>query len=497
MHSCKLDQPVFVGATEFEFEETEEGFLVHTFVISNQVNANNWMVTNDANRQDGKDFEGKPDILFINEKGIKDHTTGKTKEESLRVQEPFRKGTIKKIKGTDVGRKLTATSKIDDEKTKQLIRSHDVRFVSPAIFPKSLEDVEIVRTGPDTHIHIIHRYDALHVAFVDEPAYGIDAAVGPICEGNVKDCMIRLQQIQAGIGDDEVEPLREVKLVTSKCTKTGNLIFELPAGELNDLVSKCLSDKLGPGVEPTPEDLAICFSEAREMLKKSKAKESKQATTKSNKDGKYSKGTLGNEEEKDKETIAKLKAKAQEVEEEIKGLKKSNEELTEEKKKTEETAKKAEEEEKKKTEEARKSGKGKKAEDMTEEEKKAAQDEEEEKKAQEDEKKEKDIVAKVASEMSIKSPLVEKYIQAKTAQKGLDEKAQSELRIKMLSASVEDIESKIDDIGAFAGLSKLANGKESPIGQGGVPGDGSYSASTKYDDLSGEDLEEAAMGATA
>ncbi len=486
MHSCKLDQPVFVGATEFEFEETEDGFFVHTFVISNQVNANNWMVTNEANRKDGKDFEGKPNILFINEKGIKDHTTGKTLEESRKVQEPFRKGTIKIIKGTDVGRKLTATSKIEDEKTKQLIRSHDVRFVSPAIFPKSLEDVEIVRTGPDTHIHIVHRYDALHVAFVDEPAYGVDAAVGPTCEGNGKDCMIRLQQIQAGIGDQEVEPLRKIPLVkikTSKCSETGNLILEMPAGPLNDCVTQILSEKLGPGEDPTDKDLAIAFSECREKLNKSKAKESKQATNDSNKLGKSSTNIkMATEEEKDKQ-IEALKSKAQEVEEELKQSRKANEELTEEKKKEE--AKRAQEDEDKK-EEARRSRKGKKAEDMTDEEKKAAQEDEEKKEAAEDEKKEEELTSKIASQLSIKIPLVQQYVAAKIQQKGLDEKEATALRETLLKASVDVIKAKLDDIGTVYVGTK--NSHESEIGYG------AESAASKYDNISDKELEEKALG---
>ncbi len=486
MHSCKLDQPVFVGATEFEFEETEDGFFVHTFVISNQVNANQWMVTNEANRKDGKTFEGKPDILFINDKGIKDHTTGKTEEESLRVQEPFRKGTIKKIKGTDVGRKLTATSIIEDEKTKQLIRAGDVRFVSPAIFPKSLEDVEIVRTGPDTHIHIVHRYNALHVAFVDEPAYGVDALVGPTCEGNGKDCMIRLQQIQAGIGDQEVEPLRTIPLVkikTSKCSETGNLILEMPAGPLNDCVTQILSDKLGPGEDPTDQDLAIAFSECREKLNKSKAKESKLATNDSNKDAKGSTDIkMATEEEKDRE-IAALKSKAQEVEEEIKGLKKSNEELTEEKKKEE--AKRAQEDEDKK-EEARRSRRGKKGEELTEDEKKA-QEEDEKKEAAEDEKKEEQLTSKIASQLSIKIPLVQQYVAAKIQQKGLDEKEATALRETLLKASVDVIKSKLDDIGTVYVGTK--NSHESEIGYGAE----SFTAS-KYDNISDKELEEKALG---
>jgi len=484
MHSCSLESPIYSAATEFEFEETDEGFFVHAFLISNRVNANNWMVTSEANRLDGEDFLGKPDIVFINDKGIRDHTTGKTLEESIRVQEPFRKGTIRTVKGTDNGIRLTSTSKITDADTISKIKSGEIKFVSPAIFPKSLEDVEIVRTGHNTHIHIIHRYNALHRAFVDDPAYGIEASVGPTCQGDVKDCMVKLQQISAGIGDDEVDPLREIKLVkikTSRCSETGNLILEMPAGPLNDLVSKCLSEKLGPGEEPTDEDLAICFQESREKLNKSKAKESKQATSDSNKRETSSKNIkMATENEKD-ELIAKLQAKAQEVEKELKDSRKANEELTEEKKKEE--AKRAQEDENKK-EEARKSRKGKAQDDMTDEEKKAAQEDEEKKEAAQDEKKEEELTSKIASQLSIKIPLVQKYVAAKTQQKNLDSKAAKELYDKTLSASVDEINSKLDDIGPYA---TTKNSNESEIGYGGE-----VLTASKYDNMTDEQLEKEA-----
>ena len=475
MHSCSLKKPVYIAATEFTFEETDEGFFVHSFLISNRVNMNNWMVTSDANIQDGKDFEGKPDILFVNEKGVRDHTTGKTKEESLKVQEPFRKGTIETVQGLDRGVKLTSVDKIEDPQTIAEIKSGKIKFVSPAIFPRSLEDVEIIRTGPNSHIHVIHRYHALHKAFVDDPAYGTLATLGPTCDGKAEDCMVRLQQVQAGIGDDEVAPIREiefVKIKTSKCSKTGDLIFEMPAGDLSEEVSKCLSQKLSPGEEPTDQDLAICFSEARDKLNKNKAKASKQATAKSQIDHKsksLQKMTLSETEVEEK--IKKLETQGEEIKKALKG-----QEMTEEEKKKEE-ARKAQEEEKKKDEQMN-SRKGKSGQEMTEEEKK-----EEARKAQEEEeKKEEEMTAKIASQLAEKIPLVEQYVAAKTAQKNLDEKGQTELRNTMLKASIDELKSKLDDIGPYAAMVKKDQ-NSSEIGYGSQ-----FSGSTNYDKLSDDEL---------
>lgn len=482
MTTCNLQKPIFIAATKFTFKETKEGFFTEAFLINDRLNANNWMVTAEANRLDGQDFVGKPDIVFLNDKGQRDHTTGETLEKSLDAQEPFRKGTMMSVKGTDTGRKLTTVSKVEDKDTQRKIKSHDIQYVSPAIFPRSLEDVEVVQTSPTTHIHIVHRYHALHRAYVDEPAYGTsEATVGLTCEGNSKECLIKLQQVQAGIGDDEIGPLRKIPLIISKCSETGNLIVEYKSSELTDEVSKCLSEKLKPGEDPTDQDLAICFSESREKLKKSKAK----VVTLSSKNvqivAKQTTGKMGNEEETEKR-LENLKSQIEKVEEKVKEALKGQTETDEEKK---ESKKAQEKEEEEKQAKARAKAKHSQEEEMTEDEKKdakIAQEKEEEKEAQE---KEDEMTSKIASVLSAKIPLVETYVAAKVAQKGLDQKAASELREKMLKASVEEIQEKLDDIGNYVAVTqKSAN--ESQIGY--FP-QGQFSASTgNLDDKTTEEL---------
>ena len=319
-----MEQPIFLAAHKIKsFEETPEGFMLECFLINTKLNQNDWMVTAEANKQDGHTFKGRPDIEFINDKGQRDHTVGKSFEDSLRAQEPFRVGTINKIMGTETGEKLTSVSLIKDPEVIRKIKSREVSYVSPAVFPRSLEDIEIIRTGPHSHVHVLHRYRGLHRAFVDEPAYGtIDATLGQTCEGNIEECMIKLEQVQAGIGDDSIEPLREKKIVSvKKCTVTGNTIVEFENTSNNQEKSK--TSKL--------ED-----------------------------------------EEKIKELESKLSKFANEVKEELKG--KANIESEEDKKKSE-AAKKAEED--KKLEEAKKSKKGNEEETKKEEAKKAEEEKKE------------------------------------------------------------------------------------------------------------------------
>jgi len=279
MSNCKL-QTLYFAATEFEVLdefEGEKGFFIKSFLINNKLNLNDWEVTEEANRLDGPEFKGMPGIEFFN-KGRRDHTVGRTYTEALRLQSPHAKGIIRKVIGTETGEKLTQVSRIFDEemiaKIKKARKEGKKMFVSPAIFPRSIDDVEIIERPEGGHIHKVHRYLPLHYAFVDEPAYGNDAAITDVCEG--ADCLIKLAKKAAtdGIGQDEIDPLRTIPIIrVSKCSKTGKINVSVAGDdELSKLVSECLSNKLGEGEEPTDQELAICFSEAREKLKSNTSK---------------------------------------------------------------------------------------------------------------------------------------------------------------------------------------------------------------------------------
>ncbi|MEE8383907.1 MAG: hypothetical protein V3R39_03075, partial [Nitrosopumilus sp.] len=184
MSNCKL-QTLYFAATEFEVLdefEGEKGTFIKSFLISNKLNLNDWEVTEEANRLDGPDFKGMPGIEFFN-KGRRDHTVGKTYPEALRLQSPHAKAIIRKVLGTESGEKLTQISRVFDEKIIKKLRNKEIKFVSPAIFPRSIDDVEVIERQDGSHIHRVHRYLPLHYAFVDEPAYGDEAKITDICEG--------------------------------------------------------------------------------------------------------------------------------------------------------------------------------------------------------------------------------------------------------------------------------------------------------------------------
>jgi len=443
MSNCKL-QTLYFAATEFEVLEDfegEKGFFIKSFLINNKLNLNDWEVTEEANRLDGPEFKGMPGIEFFN-KGRRDHTVGSTYAEALRLQSPHAKGIIRKVIGTETGEKLTQISRIFDEemiaKIRKARKEGKKLFVSPAIFPRSIDDVQIIERPEGGHIHRVHRYLPLHYAFVDEPAYGGDAAITDICEG--ADCLIKLAKNGAttdGIGQDDIDPLRTIPIIrVSKCSKTGKINVSVAGDdELSKLVSECLSNKLAPGEEPTDQELAICFSEAREKLKSN--------TSQIQQSKSYGK-KMGNEDIT-KEEKEKLEARLTALED--------TEKKHEEEKK--ETAKKAKQKKAVETEDNHEEDMLEAVDDddnMTEKEKQEARKKAKKAKKAIDEKeteKEKEQTAKIAALTKIaNTPIVNQYLAARKMI-GDDEEKLEKTKTAMLKASVEDNQAKLDEIKPF------------------------------------------------
>jgi len=476
LSNCKL-QPLYFAATEFEVLdefEGESGTFIKSFLINNKLNLNDWEVTAEANRIDGPEFKGMPGIEFFN-KGRRDHTVGNTYADALRLQSPHAKAIIRKVLGTETGEKLTQISRVFDEEIIKKLRNKEIKFVSPAIFPRSINDVEIIERPEGGHIHRVHRYLPLHYAFVDEPAYGRDAEITDVCDG--PDCLLKLSKAATdGIGQDEIDPLRTIPIIrVSKCSKTGKINVAVSGDDkLSDLVSECLSNKLAPGEEPTDQQLAICFSEAQEKLKavNSQIAESKKIGKKM--------GT----EDITREEKEKLDARLTALEDDNKKLR----EDAKKSKKAVETEDNHEEDmleavdddmtEEEKQEAKKKARKGKKA-------KKAVDEKETEK--------EKEQTAKIAMLTKIaNTPIVNEYLTARKMIGDNDEQLET-LKTAMLSASVEDNQAKLDEIKPFLAQLQFNSEAESQksavtkfpygLGQTQLSGSSTKSAESMFEEL--------------
>jgi hypothetical protein len=482
MSNCKL-QALYFAATEFEVLdefEGEQGTFIKSFLINNKLNLNDWEVTEEANRLDGPEFKGMPGIEFFN-KGRRDHTVGDTYAEALRLQSPHAKAIIRKVLGTETGEKLTQISRVFDEDIIKKLRNKEIKFVSPAIFPRSIEDVEIIQRPEGGHIHKVHRYLPLHYAFVDEPAYGNDAAITDICDG--PECLIKLEKASAtdGIGQDEIDPLRKIPIIrVSKCSKTGNINVSVAGNDdLSKLVSECLSNKLAPGEEPTDKDIAICFSESRNKLKEntSKIHQSKSYGKKMADDD-----ITREEKEKLEARLTALEDTEKKREEEVKKAKQKKANETEDNHE-EDMLEAADDDmtEEEKKEEAKKSKKSKKT-------KKANEEETE---------KEKEQTAKIASmnniiNTEIKLPKIASYLEYRESV-GDSKEVIEVKRAKLLKASIEEINERLEEVAPHMASMQFNTETEQksattkfPYGLGGTQLSGSTnskSAEQMYEEL--------------
>lgn len=423
MSNCKL-QTLYFATTKFEVLdefEGEKGTFIRSFLINTKLNLNDWEVTSEANRLDGPDFVGKPGIEFFKD-GRRDHTVGNTYNEALNLQEPFTKAIIRKVLGTETGEKLEQVSRVFDEDIIKKLRNKEIEYVSPAIFPQSVDDVEIIEKPDGGHIHRVHRYHALHYAFVNEPAFGPEAKITDICTG--PECLLQLSKASKNI-----PPIIRV----AKCSVTGKTTVQISgATELSKKVSECLSNKLSEGEEPTDQDIAICYSEARDSIKKGITSQIPKSKTTNKK--------LANEftdDDKKKldaavQKIAELEDKDKKREEEAKKSKSGaeNEDNHEEVMKESKGAEEDDDDNKEDNKEAKKSKKAKHG-------------------NEEETKKEKELNSKLAQLTKIANiPIIASYLKARKMIGDDDEKLE-QTKTAMFKASVDENQSKLDEIKPF------------------------------------------------
>ena len=173
-------------------ERGNNHFLVRAFLLDPSLNINKWAVTEESIDRNINSFIGKPLVLTENY----DHPGGEIESLShwLAYQETFRVGTITEI----VTRKNPGTGstayhaiiEITDEDVKADIRNNNMPlYVSPAI----AEPIDSHMA--DAQGQQISHWQGIHLAIVDQPAFGIKKAViSDICEGGKRGCLLQLRK---------------------------------------------------------------------------------------------------------------------------------------------------------------------------------------------------------------------------------------------------------------------------------------------------------------
>ncbi len=165
-----------------EVSTDQQGRLfIKTFLIDSSVNQNDWGVTQASIRQNIGSFIGKP-IVFTD---TFDHPSldDSNLDHVLKSQEPYRVGTIRDVQEKD-GRWF-AIAEITDPAYRAGVQAANIPpFVSPAIYP----------TAPVKNEAAIERWTGVHLATVDQPAYGaVKAHITSQCTGSERDCLLQLR----------------------------------------------------------------------------------------------------------------------------------------------------------------------------------------------------------------------------------------------------------------------------------------------------------------
>lgn len=167
---------------------------VKAFLIDDSLNLNKWAVTPDSIPRNINTFIGKPLVL------TEDYNHPQVPETErldhwLAYQEGFRVGNIIDI----VAKKNEVTNttgyhaiiEITNEHLKQALRDNSVPiYVSPAIAEPAFGS-----SGPNLPDANIADWQGVHLAIVDEPAYGINRAViSQQCGGDQQSCLLQLRK---------------------------------------------------------------------------------------------------------------------------------------------------------------------------------------------------------------------------------------------------------------------------------------------------------------
>jgi hypothetical protein len=176
---------------------SENKYFIKTFLVNDQLNQLGWKLNPDHIEANIKKFIGRPLVLtpyknhpheFKHYKQTGDIT--KDKEEFLKLQERWKIGTIIDITGSGklqqgtVTNEYTAVVEVDNENAIRAFKEGKVpKYVSPSILRTN-------GTWED-----IKDFEALHLAIVDNPAFGVEVAnIRRPCEGAKSECLNMLAQ---------------------------------------------------------------------------------------------------------------------------------------------------------------------------------------------------------------------------------------------------------------------------------------------------------------
>lgn len=204
-----------------KFTNERGKLFVKAFLIDSSVNLNQWAVTEESISRNINTFIGKPLVLTKDF----DHpgTDQDTLKHWLKFQEDFRVGTIINISSKHNPNTGTtayhAVIEVTDSALKDSLQNNDVpHYVSPAI-------AQPVQTANLSPAEAISEWTGIHLAIVDEPAYGVKkAAITETCGGDREGCLLQLMKARHECDFCHYEALKEyrVRVLSASATNTSH-----------------------------------------------------------------------------------------------------------------------------------------------------------------------------------------------------------------------------------------------------------------------------------
>lgn len=199
--------------------ENDKGYFIKTFLLDDSTARNGMGVTSEYIPKHIHKFVGKPVILtpdFYHPHEFEHYseTGDPTKDltEYTKLQTPYIIGTIASVDTSSNlqqagGTKYSAILQISDQKAISSFKQGKIPlYVSPSIY----------RVNSKDPIHSITDYEPLHIAIVDNPAYGFHKAnIRAHCQGDKIECGRMLAQASNGLGYCVEKKLSELKNVFS------------------------------------------------------------------------------------------------------------------------------------------------------------------------------------------------------------------------------------------------------------------------------------------
>ena len=212
-----------------------DGKFIKGFLMNDKRNKNGWRVTWESIMKYASDFVNHPGIYYT-PGGEPDHTGGSSYRDNMANQENYRVVNIIDVMVDEDTHTLNYVGEILDEDFEQIWEAGKINMTSPAVWPEEMETIGTTENGRP--MLEVYKWRALHVAYIDEPAYGDDAFTISTCDGDGVSCRVRLSAKTKGKGlcaNDNLAPLQEVPIIKKKLRAT------YTPCELNDFHAKLIA----------------------------------------------------------------------------------------------------------------------------------------------------------------------------------------------------------------------------------------------------------------